>query len=613
MLTAFFLFAAVQFGPGGVPAAENLFDNPEFNEPKSVWRVIGRGRTVRMETAPMSGEWIYRTTGNSYNFLSGVPRKYEPGTEYTMEVRARGVGGPATLSILELCTRPDGKIGEGAHVADKVRLGDTFRIYRFPFVSSNRRFHSFSFYKWEPKTEDGGIDIASVRLYKGRLSTLEFRPVSRVGRKAPVPGTGVPLPVNRFGRKRERLLALALVSRDRDVREMREVFNGLNAEVDVLVTTGKDQDIYETDSSLNLVEWRLKKKEYDLFVVPGRAAERTGGNLFAAITNTVASGAGLYVLDFREKGRFGPFLDSVKCAPAPDGSLSRAFPAEITGADRPDFDPAILAEGRFGRGRLIVETKPRGGIFKIRLRMSSCGTSVFPFAEFSDPYLARLLYRAAGMDGYASADVKKVRWRVVDSCGIERGAGESAGMEEALAGAKRAPATSGRHLAAFWAIDASGNVLDYDAAVFDRPGPRISGLKAVRNSVDGDDPAVFSVSVEDAADCSLVWFLEDFSGRVLEIGKAEAGKDFRVPVRRLYTNMGMLKLQLRRDGIVRDMRTCPVYARSRDIERTESDFTPSIWGALYSLSRETFNAFDRHLEDVGFRASVLPVTQGGYA
>ena len=607
-------FASLMFAAVAAAASpENLFDNPEFDDPKAVWKVIGKGRTVRCETAPMSGEWIYRTTGNSYNFLCGKPRDYEPETEYTMEVRARGIGGPATLSILELYRKPDGKIREGVYAAEKVRLGDSFRIYRFPFVSSKQPLHFFSFYKIDPKDDAGGIEIASVRLFKGRLSTLEFRPLDRSGRKAPVPGTEVPLPSNPYGRRSERLLALALAPRDRDVRELQEAFNGLNAEVDVVVTTGQDQDIYETDSPSGTVERRLKEKKYNLFVIPARAAARTGANLFAAITNTVHSGAGLYMLNFRDQGRFAPFLESVKCAPAADGSLARAFPGGIGG--RADFDPSCLAEGRFGRGRVIVERKPRGGILKIRLTMADCGTSVFPFGKFFDPYLARLFYRAAGMDAYDASKVEKVAWRVFDSCGVVRARGESRNLQLAKADSVRAPDTSSRHIAAYWLLDASGNVLDYDAQLFDKEGPRISQLLAVKNSVDGDSPAVFRASVEQAQDreCKLRWVLMDFSGRVLEIGKARAGEDFEVPLRRLYTNMGMLRVQLREGKKVRDTRAAAVYARSRDIARTESDFTPSIWGALYSLSRDTFNQFDRHLEDVGFRASVLPVPQGGYA
>ena len=613
MLSGLVIFAALHFGAAISAEHQNLFDNPEFNEPKSVWRVVGKGHTFRCETAPMSGEWIYRTTGNSYNFLSGVPRDYEPRVEYTMEVKARGVGGDATLSILELYRDDDGKVKEGVYAAYKVRLGDSFRIYRFPFVSSKKPLHSFMFYKLDPKTDDGGIDIASIRLYKGKLSTLEFRPLNRIGRKSPVPGTEVPLIENPFGRKRDRLSALAFVSRDRDIREFKEFFNGLNAEVDVLSTTGKDQDIYETDSSAKLVEWRLKKKEYDLFIVPGRAASRIGNILFSSITNSVHSGAGLYILDFREKGHFARLLEDVKCKPPENGLLSRAFPGEVFEGKAVDFNPSILAEGRLGKGRIMVEQSPRGGIFKIMLKMSESGITTFPFSRFADPYLARLLYRTAGKSEYDIKEANKVRWTVVDFCGTERGKGESSDMKAAQEAAMLAPSTSGRHIASFWIEDSLGNVLDYDAVVFNREGPAISGLRAVKGSVDGDDPAVFSATATNAEGCSLVWFLEDFSGRILEIGKTENGKEFQVPVRRLYTNMGLLKVQLRQNGKVKDMRTAAVYARSRDIARTHNDFTPSMWGALYSLSRDTFNQFDRHLEDVGFRASVLPVPQGGFA
>ena len=121
----------------------NLFDNPEFDDPKAVWIVGTRGRTERIETAPMSGEWIYRTTGDTYQFLRGSPRSYEPNTEYTMEVKARSVKGSATLNVLELFRKPDGKVGEGVLVANKVLLDEEFRTYRMPFVSSKEPLFSF--------------------------------------------------------------------------------------------------------------------------------------------------------------------------------------------------------------------------------------------------------------------------------------------------------------------------------------------------------------------------------------------------------------------------------------------------------------------------------------
>lgn len=594
--------------------SENLFDNGEFDRPGEVWQVCGKGKTERRETAPMSGEWIYRTTGNSYNFLRGAPRCYEPGIEYTMEVRARGVNAPATLSVLELYRKEDGKVGEGALVADKVRLGDTFRVYRFPFVSSKRPLFSFMFYKWDPKTDDGGIDIASVALYKGRLSSLEFRPLNRVGRKAAVPGTEVPLPRNSYGRRKDRLLALALVPRDRDVREVKEVFNGLNAEVDVLVTTGADQDIYETDSDGEEVARRLKERRYGLFIVTMRASDRVGERLYASIADSVRSGAGIYFLKLRDPGRFAPMLAESALKPVADGSLARAFPGGIFEKSDVDFDPADLVEGRFGRGRVIAETaERRSGLLKLNLQMPVQATSVFPFGRFADPYLARLFYRAAGMDGCDAPAVRKVKWLTVDSTGRVRASGVAADAALALAEAKARPTTSGRHLVAMRMMDAQGYALDYDAVVVERPGPRISSLNAIETSVSGDTPAVFAAEVEDAAGCTLSWTLEDFSGRIIGCGAAAAGEQFKVPTERLYTNMGILRLELAEGKLVRDVKTAPVYARDRDRARTDGDFTPSIWGAGLSLSRDTFRQFERHLEDVGFRASVLPVRHGGYA
>ena len=612
-MKAILFFCAGLFFCSSAVADGNLFANPEFDQPDAVWKVGRKGRTERIETAPMSGEWIYRTTGESYLFLSGSPRSYEPDTEYTMEVKARGVKGKATLNVLELFLKPNGKVGEGVHVADKVLLDEEFRTYRFPFVSSKHPLFSFAFYKWDPRTGDGGIDIASIRLYKGRLPTLEFRPLNRVGRKTPVEGTSVPLPVNAYGRRRDRLLALAMVNRDRDIREIQEFFNGLNVEVDVLSTTGKDQDIYETDTPRKLVEWRLAKSEYKLFVVPSRAAARIGESLYAAITNGVHSGAGLYMLNTPHPGRFESIL-ALSLPKTPSGdALSRAFPYGILNPKDVDFNPANLAEGKFGKGRVIVEKAPRTGILKLCLRHSVSGTVMFPFGGFADPYLARIMYRAAGMDGFDEQDVNNVEWSAVDVSGTIRRSGVSRDQNAALMAAQSAFTTSGRHFVSFWKKDKAGNVLDYDASSFERTGPRISAFVPVVESVSGDGCAVFTVETNDASDCALVWTLEDFSGRVIEIGRVESGSRFEVPVRRLYTNMGFVKLQLRQKGMVRDVRVAPVYARDKDRERTNGDFTPSIWGAMYSLSRDTFNQFDRHLEDVGFRASVLPVPQGGFA
>ena len=99
-------------------------------------------------------------------------------------------------------------------------------------------------------------------------------------------------------------------------------------------------------------------------------------------------------------------------------------------------------------------------MLKFRLTMADCGTSVFPFGKFFDPYLARLFYRAAGMDAYDAGKVEKVVWRVFDSCGVVRARGESRDLQSAKADSVRAPDTSSRHIAAYWLLDASGNVLD---------------------------------------------------------------------------------------------------------------------------------------------------------
>ena len=83
----------------------NLLPNPEFDDPlpDSSWAIGDtQGQTLRQETAPMSGEWIVRTSGKSYQFLRVRPPEFERGTEYTLEMRVRGFGGDVSMLVLEL-------------------------------------------------------------------------------------------------------------------------------------------------------------------------------------------------------------------------------------------------------------------------------------------------------------------------------------------------------------------------------------------------------------------------------------------------------------------------------------------------------------------------------
>ena len=117
----------------------NLLPNPYFSYPDRSWEILGKGVTQRRETMPMSRKWIIRTTGDSYQFLKGVPQEYERDTEYTLEVRARAHGGEALMNILELYKREtDGKTCEGTSIARQVLLGKDFHTYYFPYRSTHK-------------------------------------------------------------------------------------------------------------------------------------------------------------------------------------------------------------------------------------------------------------------------------------------------------------------------------------------------------------------------------------------------------------------------------------------------------------------------------------------
>ena len=605
------------------PQKRNLLPNPEFDEPipDATWKIKldNKGQVLRQETMAMSREWIVRSTGKSYLFMQATPQEFEPDTDYTMEIRARGFGGgDAALHILELYRRDsDGKVHEGASVADRMPISQEFRTYYLPFrTKRDGRPLSIAFYKWSPRGDaDKGVDVASVRLYKGRLETLSIRRIDRTGRKAVV-GEGLPIAPNPYGRRRERVRALAFVSDIRGQREVSEVFEGLNADLDILVTTAPDQDIYLCDGDLDLVEKRLKEGWYSLFYLDPRSAPKIGTIAAKFVSAAVRAGAGIYGASDAGSGRLAALFDAADLKPVgADDPFARAYPGNL----RPGFSPVDpakdLLEGRYGRGRVFKDAKPRSGTFKFMMDPWLYGRSDFPFSEFADPALAGLLCRAVGC-GEASQAPVRTEWKIVDATGTLRASGSAAGgADVGFAAACAATAVAGPNAVALRMVDRDGFTVDWRARYFTRPGATIA-LEAVRASCDGDEPALFRAAVENGAMPSggeITWTLEDFSGRVLERGTARAGADFEVPTRALYTNLGVVRARLVKDGRVLSAARAEVFARDRDAARLYDDFVIGVWGQGGRCSRDTYPEIDRRLEDIGVRWQCVPVNIGrGY-
>ena len=602
---------------------KNLLPNPEFDEPipDATWKIKldNRGQVIRQETMAMSGEWIVRSTGKSYLFMQAVPPEFEPDTDYTMELRARGFGGgDAALHILELYLRDsDGKVHEGAHVADRMPITQEFRTYYLPFhTKKDGKPLSIAFYKWSPRgDEDKGVDVASVRLYKGKIETLSIRKIDRTGRKAVV-GEGLPIHANPYGRRRESVKVLAFVSDIRGQREVSEVFEGTGAELDILVTTAPDQDIYLCDGDLDLVEKRLKEGAYSLFCLDARTAPQIGPIAAKCVEAAVKGGAGIYGTHDAGSGRLKALFDAASLKPiGADDSFARAFPGNL----RPGLatiDPAKdVLEGRYGKGRVVKDAKQRAGTFKYMMEPGLYGCTDFPFSSFADPALAVLLFQTAGCEG-ASAVPAKTEWTVVDATGTLRKSGSAAGdADSGFAAAKAAVVSSGPHAVALKVVDGNGYTVDWQARYFTNPGATVA-LEAVRASCSGDEPGVFRVVVENGTmppGGEIAWTLEDFSGRVLERGTTSAGVEFKVPTRALYTNLGIVRAKLVKDGRALSAARANLYARDRDAARLLDDFTVGVWGQGGRCSRDTYPAIDRRLEEMGVRWQCVPVNRGrGY-
>lgn len=605
------------------PRKRNLLPNPEFDEPvpDATWKLKmdGKGQVLRQETMAMSREWIIRSSGKSYLFMQATPQEFEPDTDYTMELRARGFGGgDAALHILELYLRDnDGKVHEGASVANRMPISQEFRTYYLPFrTKRDGRPLSIAFYKWSPRgDEDKGVDVASVRLYKGKLDTLSIRKIDRTGRKAVV-GEGLPIPPNPYGRRHERIRALAFVSDIRGQREVREVFEGLNADLDILVTTAPDQDIYLCDGDPDAVERRLRDGWYSLFCLDPHAALQIGSLAAKCVESAVKGGAGIYGPSDAGNGRLSALFGAADLKPIGAADpFAQSFPGNL----RPGLasvDPAKdLLAGLFGKGRVVKDAKPRHGKVKFTMEPSLYGKTDFPFCELADPALAGLLYRVAGRDAKPVAPAR-TEWKVMDATGTLCASGTVAGgADEGFAAACAAAESSGRHAVALRMVDGDGFTVDWQARYFSRPGA-VVGLEPVRSSCGGDDPAIFRATLADGAmpygGC-ISWTLEDFSDRVIERGTASVGAEFKVPTRHLYTNLGVVRAMLVKGGKTLSAARAEVYARDRDAARLLDDFTVGVWGQGGRCSRDTYPVIDRRLEDIGVRWQCVPVRNGrGY-
>ncbi len=579
------LWAEAAFVRGGAPVRHegldngcrvNLFPNPEFNVPGRCWGAASFGQ--RTETMPLSGEWIWRFAGKGYQILGSQPAGWKPDADYTLVVKARNFGGEGALRAIQLVKNAAGKVVEGGPVAMNIPLGPEFHEYYLPFRTSHDKPVKIILYKLGANEPDQGVEIASVRLFTGRVSAFEIRPITRAGQKVPIAGTEIAPATNPFGRTRRTLRVLALVKARPGFRELSELFAGLNVQVDSLLLSGDDQDVYSTDGDPVAVSERLEKGEYDVYMVPWRVSQKVGKELAGKILSAVKNGAGLYFERNAKPGRFAEALKEANAAEVgTDHFLRQAFPAGAYPPSRPvlneNTDPlAKIEEGRYGRGRVLMMNAAQFFLgYRPGMAYDAYAEDGLPFDALANAWLFRNLLYAANMQ-----------------------------PEEGGTPRTRTLVYGGRRIEYGPVVDKDGFSVDWFCRVTPCEGPVLGvydeSAGVVAQAVDGG-----------GEDLKLVWTFEDFSGRVLGKGEtAVPAPPFRLPVDRLFTNFGLLRMSLTSRSDVLDRRNHCVFATGNDLARTMEDYTPAIWPASSEFGASAQPAIWRQLADVGIRASIMP-------
>lgn len=520
-------------------ARVNLFANADFDVPGRGWNPCGK--TAYQETMAMSGEWIYRSAGKDYQVLGGRPfGGLKPGAKYTLVVKARSFGAGSGLRVVCLVKNAEGKVQEGCYPTMLTPVGPEMHEYFIPFTAPQDEFWTMVFYKVDNGADDTGIDFAAIRLYEGEISSFEIRKTVRPGRMAIVPGTEIPVAPNAIGRFARPIRVAAFVATKYSHREIDEIFAGTGVRYDTILLTGKDADVYETYGDPKAISERLAKGAYDLYLVPRRGAEMFGKEMFGRIAANVKKGAGLYLEDSPNAGRFDALLKEVR-------------------------------DGRYGRGAVTRAKVARGMDRNYRRDPpdDENGRSFFPEAEVGLPSLAFAMYRTA--------------------------AGAAAGVRAET----RSYVYAGERHAVTKELDATGAVVDWRDDVQPVAGARLGAF--------ADDGTASSVAVEgDCAGVTLKWELRDFSQRILAAAEvpAAAKVTFEPPRRKLYTNLGLVRLYLLKDGAVADARGEAVYVRDNDRKRLMDDFTGCAWPG------SDWPDENAQLEGIGIRATLIPAGGG---
>lgn len=600
----------------------NLVSNAEFDIPFNTNKNV-----LRTETMAMSGEWILRATGPAYQFYQTRPFGFKKDTLYTVRIKARNIGNDGNLRMVQL-KRRNGKISEGTYIAMNLSLGPDFHEYFLPFKTTPDEPWSIVFYKVGGKTAGSGVEVASIKVYEGKVSSFEVRKLGRAGNQKVVAGTAPAKEKNFYGTPSVPLSVLAVVNNKYGLREPLDLFEDTGVKYHTLVTTGKNQDIYETDHVPAEIREYLEKNKYDVYFIGSNTLQGIGKELYGKIISGVKKGAGLYVGAHAPVPVYRKLLKEAKATPVAAASPEKdAFPAGMYNPTKRDSNTPVdgLKKGSLGKGRVLFTEIPKplyGQPFKVRMAADDVGKVLFPLDKYADAFLMRLAVMLSGKNKalLEKIEVKNNRlllrsatlpagtqifWQIADKHGNKvmegKGVFTSPQMEIPVA-----VSSSGRHIANVHAVK-DGKTIDYTAKVFENKGPVLTSF-CTAGTFTSKEIAEFKVGIEDfVPGMKIGWTLADFSGRILEKGSFAAKKEntFSAPLNAFYTNMGKVTVTLEKDGKILDTLRENIYIRDLDRKRIYDDYIVAVWPGNGTTS--FLKEINYQLENIGIRHHMIPL------
>jgi len=597
----------------------NLMQNPDFFNPITV--NPNDQELHYMETQALTDDWILRVSGKKYFFHSFRPYDMQPETEYTLRIRARNFGGEGNLMVI-LLNRVGNGFKEGTYLTGSLTLTPEFNEYFIPFKTNQEHPWTLAFYKKGGNAPDKGIDLASVRLYKGKIASFEIRGIQGVGGLASVRSTTPIIPPSSYGKSDKKIRVLVLLKDSQSIYEAREIFSGSGIQFDCITVSKNNSDIYSSDGNTKDIQETLIAQGYDAFIIGRNCAEKVGPTLYDYIAENIKKGSGAYVFNASEAGRFAKLLKEAQLAPATENAPQlQAFPGGMFPLKDETNPTQSLMIGKFGAGTVVYVDSPSksGTQLQFRIAGSEAGFWKFPHSQYSNAWIVRQSFLLSGKQTVQIDSVKidngkvTVRgnlqggtvlvWKVLDQGGTVRAFGKDAFTTPETVLALPQVTSSGRHYFSVHALDKNGATIDYNAASFSQTGAKLSGFIASKESYRSNETGEFSIEVSNlASGLSVDWTLADFSGRILEKGRFKAAQKntFRIPFDAMFTNMGKIRMELKQNDKVLHTQVQAVYVRDLDMKRTMSDYTPGVWPAGVT-SPEGSQIVANQLESIGIR------------